>query len=191
MKLDDPESKEVVDFLEGDANADNYISNHDNFSSPAARLANKYRETRDDVGLTAYSRDLHDKDGVPNVEGGSWVVFDAYRWSAGFSSAQYNNYEVPWDNTLKMGDYFDVRHGDTEVFNRFAHPRVHLAHELYHSWDRANGGVSQERYTYDTGHTQRICEFDAVKFENLIRKATGKPMRTRYGGVVIPVQYLK
>jgi RHS repeat-associated protein len=65
-------------------------------------------------------------------------------------------------------------------------PRVGLAHELKHV-DNIDNNMVKKGYT-ETGVSME--EVDAVNTENRIRKATGDPKRTSYGGKKIDKKYL-
>jgi len=66
-------------------------------------------------------------------------------------------------------------------------PKVGLAHELKHDYDRSNGGLRKGT----TKNGIKNYEVDAVNVENQVRKKTGEPQRTTYGVKKIPKEDLK
>jgi hypothetical protein len=61
------------------------------------------------------------------------------------------------------------------------HPRVALIHELKHAFDRDQGKLSDAKNKDGID----VDEVNAVKVENKVRKKTGDPQRTTFGGVEI------
>lgn len=68
-------------------------------------------------------------------------------------------------------------------------PRVGLIHELTHAWDRDNGYHWKFQENKKVGGV-KLSEIHAVNVENTVRKVTGDPKRVKFGGVLIPSNYL-